>query len=242
MKVHFMTGVLELCKLSSRRCVPRILDASKWHVLFKGAWAYSENILRAESGVRHLLRTRRCAGQRYLLLVDNLSLALDCCKGRGGSMLANSTRRQLAALALAGNCKFHVRWIPSERNCADKPSRHPWLDARADLELATSFMAWESRTLHFTVPAHAPTKVRGEKRCLTGPPNQGAAATLAGAPSHLEQHKVRRAVTQDRYNATVNAFLQWCLAYFHLSQDWDRLLTAYINELFAQEADVSAAE
>ncbi|CAE7427144.1 DEK1, partial [Symbiodinium sp. CCMP2592] len=196
---------------------PSILDPSKWHVLFRGAWTYSENILRTEgramlSGVRHLLRTRRCAGQRYLLLVDNLSLALACCKGRGGSMLANSTCRQLAALSLAGNCKFHVRWIPSER------------------------------TLQLTVPAHAPAKLRGEKRRLTGPPNQGTAATLAGTPSHLELHKVRRTATQDRYNTTVNAFLQWCLAYFHLSQDWDRLLTAYINELFAQEADVSAAE
>ena len=124
-----------LVQTDFKEVCPSLLDAAQWRVLFKGAWNFRENILRTEgramlSGVRHLLRTRRCAGQHYLLLVDNLSLALACCKGRGSSALANSTCRQLCALSIAGNCKFHVRWIPSERNCADQPSRNPWLNAQ----------------------------------------------------------------------------------------------------------------
>ena len=109
-----------------------VLDSSSWHVVFSGEWQHHENILRTEgramlSGVRHLLRCRRHAGYHHLLLVDNLALALACTKGRGSSSLANRTCQQLCALALASDSKFHVRWIPSERNCADRPSREPWL-------------------------------------------------------------------------------------------------------------------
>ena len=109
---------------------PYILRPADWHVVFKGEWQHQENILRTEgralvSGVRHHLRCRRFAGCRHLYLVDNLALALACCKGRGSSHLSNRTCQQLCALALVGDCKFYVRWIPSERNCADRPSRCP---------------------------------------------------------------------------------------------------------------------
>ncbi|CAE7368797.1 unnamed protein product [Symbiodinium pilosum] len=61
-----------------------------------------------------------------------------------------------------------------------------------------------------------------------------------GAPSLLEA--VRRTSTQDRYNAVVDAFLFWCRGHFSLSTNYDALLTAYLNELYSQGADLSAAE
>ena len=65
----------------------------------------------------------RSCGKRHLMLVNNLSLTLALTKGRGSSYIANRTFQQLCALSLASDCKFLVRWIPSERNCADRPSR-----------------------------------------------------------------------------------------------------------------------
>ena len=121
-----------VCNSDFKEVGATVLDPSAWHVVFSGVWQHRENILRTEgramlSGVRHLLRCRRHAGLRHVLLVDNLALALACNKGRGSSSLTNGTCQQLCALALASDSKFHVRWIPSERSCADRPSREPWL-------------------------------------------------------------------------------------------------------------------
>ena len=65
------------------------------------------------------------------------------------------------------------------------------------------------------------------------------AAVLAGAQSSfLEVNKVRKTSTQIRYYRTVDVLLewslQWSLAHFSMSQDWDALLPAYLNELYAQ--------
>ena len=57
-------------------------------------------------------------------------MALACAKGRGSTSLTNRTCQQLCALALTSDSTFHVRWIPPERNCADQPSRSPWLKSR----------------------------------------------------------------------------------------------------------------
>ena len=139
----------------------KVLDPGSWHVVFSGEWQHHENILRTEgramlSGARHLLRCRRHAGQRHLLLVDNLALALACAKGRGSSSLTNRTCQQLCALALASDSKFHVRWIPSERNCADRPSRsHGSKRLISPLIPPRSVrIAWETRTLRPVAAAH----------------------------------------------------------------------------------------
>ncbi|CAE7335808.1 unnamed protein product [Symbiodinium pilosum] len=106
--------------------------------------------------------------------------------------------------------------------------------------ILTLVMAWETRTLRATAAPHTAVHVNKRPR-LTGPNVAQTEQTLLGAPSHLEV-KVRRASTQERYNTTVETFLFWCQSYFSLSQDYDSLLTAYLNELYAQGADVSVAE
>ena len=62
-------------------------------------------------------------GQRLLFLSDNLPLTLSASKGRGKSSFLTKPLRQLCAFALATGSKLHVRWIPSEWNVADRPSR-----------------------------------------------------------------------------------------------------------------------
>ena len=119
-----------VCSSEFKEIPAGVLSFEAWHTVFSGAWDYHENILRTEgramiSGIRHKLRAARSQQRRHLVLVDNLSLALGVCKGRSGSSLLNNTCRQVCALSLASDCRVHVRWIPSERNAADKPSRQP---------------------------------------------------------------------------------------------------------------------
>ena len=87
---------------------------------------------------------------------------------------------------------------------------------------------------------HAP--VTKKRTCRIAASANATELTLAGVPLHLEVNKVRRTSTQDRYNAVVETFLFWCRSHYNQSTDCDCLLTAYLNELYAQGADVSAAE
>ncbi|CAE7735243.1 unnamed protein product [Symbiodinium necroappetens] len=77
---------------------------------------------------------------------------------------------------------------------------------------------------------------------VTAPSAAATEQTLLGAPSLLELNKVRRLATQERYHTTVETFLFWCRGHFSMTQSFDYLLTAYLNELYAQGEDVSAAE
>ena len=62
-------------------------------------------------------------GKRLLFLSDSLPLTLSACKGRGRSSFLLRPLRKICALSLACDSRIHVRWIPSEWNCADGPSR-----------------------------------------------------------------------------------------------------------------------
>ena len=134
-----------------------------------------------------------------------------------------------------------MKWIPSERNCADRPSRDPWLKVRCpslqNLHSSDGVVCPDASRDGCASP-----KVSSRKRPAPQVSQVETEATLAGAPSLLETNKVRRASTQDRYQSVVETFLAWCQGHAHLSQNWDALLTAYLNELYAQGHDISAAE
>ena len=106
----------------------QFLHPRHWHIIIQGKWLYKEIIMRTEGralvlAVRHELRSIKNFGKNYLCLVDNLGLALSASKGRGKQWISNSTCRELAALCLATNSRLHIRWVPSELNIADAPSR-----------------------------------------------------------------------------------------------------------------------
>ena len=71
----------------------------------------------------HLLRSNRNLCKRFVCLSDNLPLVLSATKGRGKSRHPIGPLRRLATLGLATGSKVHVRWVPSELNVADAPSR-----------------------------------------------------------------------------------------------------------------------
>lgn len=240
---------------------PYILRPADWHVVFKGEWQHQENILRTEgralvSGVRHHLRCRRFAGCRHLYLVDNLALALACCKGRGSSHLSNRTCQQLCALALVGDCKFYVRWIHQN---AIVPIVLQGARLSSAVSLMLRLVSSQSVSRVSAPPLLAPgmasfsrtLKAKAKPSLSSAPGSKRTAAeagmvdtfaTLSGAQSVLEKNKVRTTATQQRYEMSLNTFLLWCQTYFHMCRDWDALLTGYLNELFAQGQDLSAAE
>ncbi|CAE7199591.1 unnamed protein product, partial [Symbiodinium natans] len=234
------------CERDFREVHPNLLDASEWHIVFSGAWDFTENILRTEgralvSGIRHKLRCRRSLGKRHVCLVDNLALALAVTKGRGRSQLSNRTCQELCALALAADCKFTTRWVPSERNCADKPSRFPRLCPLKDFELACGCargsVTCASRPGELPSDGHGLRDPGAEPAWVvaTADYSTGRQAKPADAPFSC-RHRA------DRYAAVLQTFMQWSRAHQDMSSSWDALLTAYINELYAEGANVSAAE
>ena len=83
-------------------------------------------ILEARSALRAIERLAACEpgrNLRQLLLVDNLGLALsmDRCRSKNFKLLA--ILRRVSSLRLCKNIRLAVRWIPSEANPADAPSR-----------------------------------------------------------------------------------------------------------------------
>jgi hypothetical protein len=104
------------------------LKPEHWSVAHMSRLRFSEFITRSEGrgllvSIKHLLRSSQNFGTRALFLVDNMSLCLGVTRGRSSSASLIKNCRQVAALALASGCRFHVRWIPSELNIADGPSR-----------------------------------------------------------------------------------------------------------------------
>ena len=107
---------------------PSELTKREWGVAISGCWYWQEDILRTEGraavlGARHLLHRGPWTPRRFLVLSDNLPLVLAAGKGRASSLHLLPICRQLDALALFCKFMFILRWIPSEINSADEPSR-----------------------------------------------------------------------------------------------------------------------
>lgn len=119
-----------------------ILSPEDWHDVFAVRMSFPEPITVLEgrgvvAAFRHKLRSRDEFNRKHLHLNDNLSVVLLCSKGRSSSFAMLRTCRRLAALALATDCLFAVRWIPSELNVSDRASRQ-WESLRRQEQLADS--------------------------------------------------------------------------------------------------------
>ena len=105
-----------------------VCDPKKWKVVHGRKFYRKEHITKIEGralrlAVRHALRSQSNFNRRLLFLVDNMSLCLAICKGRSSSPLLIGAAQEIAALSLASGCRVVCRWIASERNPADGPSR-----------------------------------------------------------------------------------------------------------------------
>ena len=113
-----------------------ILDSSEWHECFAVHMQYPEHITLLEmrgivAALRHKLRSVSEFGRAHLHFSDNMAATLLCSKGRSGNYGMLSAARRLACLLLASDSLLAVRWVPSERNVADLPSRR-WEHLRCE--------------------------------------------------------------------------------------------------------------
>ena len=106
----------------------RRLHRFLWTPRMWGTWKYQEHILILEAralnkALDRVALTKYGKNIRQLLLVDSMSIALsfDRCRSRSFKLLRQI--RRFAGTCLARNIDPHVRWIPSELNSADEPSR-----------------------------------------------------------------------------------------------------------------------
>ncbi|CAK0886135.1 unnamed protein product [Prorocentrum cordatum] len=101
---------------------------SPWCVIAARRWRRKEKILNLEVeaalwAARRISRDRRLGDHRHLILSDSMAWVCAATKGRGSLWILLRRCRELCALAIASGCRFVYRWIPSEWNSADAPSR-----------------------------------------------------------------------------------------------------------------------
>ena len=105
------------------------LDPSTWHTVKCGLWRDSSEHITLKEGrafilaLRRLSRSSQTRGRKVVMLVDNLGLALALSKGRAYNYQLLRVCQQSAAICLASGVAPRIRWVPSELNPADGPSR-----------------------------------------------------------------------------------------------------------------------
>ena len=107
---------------------PDILFSHDWHECFAVHMQHPEHITLLEgrgviASLRHKFRSCSEFGRRHLHFCNNMSMTVLLSKGWSGTYSMLRVCRRVACLLLATDCFLAVRWIPSERNIADGPSR-----------------------------------------------------------------------------------------------------------------------
>ena len=105
-----------------------LLISQHWQVLHVGRLRRLEHTTRSEGralvwSICHATRKIQSHAIKHLFLVDKMSLCLAATKGRSSSEMLLPTLRFIAVVSLATGHRFITRWVPSEYNAADGPSR-----------------------------------------------------------------------------------------------------------------------
>ena len=106
-----------------------ILRPEDWRVAKTGKWKHTHEHITLKEGraltllARRLSRAAKFRNKKVLVLVDNLALAFSIGKGRSCNHDMLRVVQKIGALSLACNFLLRVRWIPSELNISDGPSR-----------------------------------------------------------------------------------------------------------------------
>ena len=125
---QYLTDVGWQCSPDFKEIDGQLLHKHLWTPKLWGTWKHEEHILVLEARALNKALDRVACSRfgkniRQLMLVDSMSVALsfDRCRSRSFKLLKQV--RRYAATCLARNIDPHVRWIPSELNSADEPSR-----------------------------------------------------------------------------------------------------------------------
>ena len=99
-----------------------------WQVVGRKRWQREETMPVYEAratqyAVRHILRNQKNFGKKFIVLTDSMTAAVSFDKGRAQSFRLRRVVQQTAALCLGSGTLFRCRWVPSEWNPADGPSR-----------------------------------------------------------------------------------------------------------------------
>lgn len=105
-----------------------ISTSSDWDFQFASRMKMPEAITVIEGratvqSIRHKCRSMRHFNKRHVHLGDNLGMVLAFDRGRAKAIPLLLCCRRAAAFSIATATQFHHRWIPSEWNAADGPSR-----------------------------------------------------------------------------------------------------------------------
>ncbi|CAK0856436.1 unnamed protein product [Prorocentrum cordatum] len=103
-------------------------DIARWKEIVRWRWEEKEhiNLLEMRTGVaaaRHSARTRASWGKRHLRITDSMVCLGGFSKGRSASRPILILCRRMAALDLGCGMREYWRWVPSDRNHSDGPSR-----------------------------------------------------------------------------------------------------------------------
>ena len=156
------------------------LHEEDWTVVRQGRWRRREHIVHLEAralvkSFEFIVHDQHASNTRQLFLVDSMSaaLAFDRCRSKNHRMLRQI--RKFCSLGLARNISFSVRWVPSEFNPADAPSRdqsqvitsaHQWCRHGTKTDHgACSHIGhqWPKETLSGVVPRDA-SEHKGEEK------------------------------------------------------------------------------
>ena len=123
------------------------LKRNLWTPVFWGKWEHKENIgiLEARTilkSIKRVCMTRYGHDIRHLHLSDNLGVVLSIERYRSRNFKVLKVIRCIAAYCFSRNVQLAIRWIPSELNVSDEPSRiHDPSDSKllVDLVVAGDF-------------------------------------------------------------------------------------------------------
>ena len=112
--------------------VPFEVVNQQWQTIGRHRWQRELCMPVAEAqavlfGVKHALRNMSAFGKKHLILTDSMTVACAVSRGRSHGFQLRRVIQQIAAHSLVTNSEIHLRWIPSEWNPADSPSRGGWV-------------------------------------------------------------------------------------------------------------------
>ena len=99
-----------------------------WKMVGRVQWRQEESMPVLESraalfGVKHLVRRNGNHGTRMLIFTDSMTSACAVSKGRAQTWRLRTVVQKIGALLLATGSSLSMRWVPSEWNPSDGPSR-----------------------------------------------------------------------------------------------------------------------
>ena len=141
-----------------------------------GTWHHAEGIFELESlallkSLVRIAKGRFGRDTRQLLLVDNMAVALAFSRARSRNTRVLRIIRKFNAWCLGRNIAASIRWIPSELNSADAPSRYADGGPKAHSEPSKHIKETASAQNQDTSRSHGPCFDAGRSSTSRGGPS-----------------------------------------------------------------------